>query len=81
NSFNEDIIDCDHIMNLDFSRKRTCARTLRSLVISCTYNNSNVYSNIRLINSLGRLMGVAPDFYYGKLKKSITKKWFPLKMY
>ena len=66
NSFSENVVDCDHIMNLDFSREKTCPRTLRSLVISCTYNNSNVYSNISLTNHMSHLMGVAPEIYCGK---------------
>ncbi len=73
NSFSENIIDCDHIMNLNFSTKKnpTSNRaffgySLCSLVISDTYNNSNVCCNIRLINSLSRLVGVAPERYYTK---------------
>lgn len=66
NSFSEDIIDCDQIMNLDFSTQNTSPLTLRSLVISDTYKNSNVYSNIRLINYLSRLVGIAPELYCGK---------------
>ncbi len=70
NSFSEDVNDCDHIMNLDFGRKKNtsknCSPALRSLVISCTYSRSNVYSDISLTNHLSSLMGVTLELYCAK---------------